>query len=1456
MKIKKLIALIVSIVLCLLIYTPAYAVIPADSIEHTVTILSGEGRILKNKDTTYNGEGVERYISLSSLDDLEEVEQVEYSVVDGENLKDMLDYSNCDGSVYTASFDDNLIAKLIDIPSDLRPKWRETAFITSTRVVNHYLSLIEASGLTLTSGYTDIAQYLPTGIKQLLFFVPPNEEYSFSYFVDQYGNVVTVSSSITKDLILTPVYTTEYVEDILDKTEEKFHQVRFLSGEGRIEYVKLSYDWDNSVSICDGYTEIDYFDDIVIDGQNYRYGKSNYTYYDVIQSYAIFQGHDFPVAFNLLKSKEADVVAYLNEQNLYGAILELDDAITTASKFMFSSPYYYQENVRPYSISLLAFLSNFTVNNQKLSDVLINLLADLQDAFPNWNNYSDEEKEEFIAECLDSIAVFENKADWFVDNYYAYMAPSDKKTYRISADKGNFDVGWGFVDINSVYYESDEIDRSLLYDPFAPVNKVVFIPPSRNYEFDHFEDQYGKTFDPATPVTEDLVLTPIYRELHEYHLTFTKGEGEMRLYYRAYIEELHHSESTSDPIDEVSIKYWRGTYSYEIERQDGLDKRSSKSSYTDMGLHLQGLTFEESLYGKANWNQINVYGDDDYLLFIPPDNCVFDHFEDENGDVWEYGTELTKDTVVTPIYRSTAVDTTIRVVTEDNSNEDFDITLLRSFKNTIEEVYDKGDYDGTVYEYLNDKNSYHFDENDWEITNDGMITNYTGELIQMLGIPDSVNGITVKGVATDTFSSMYQRYLESYDGPYQSEAPYDYYNSVMAIWIPKTIARFSEGISNEKSINEYKAAVFDNLREQLVSQGKTEEEQNTILKYYEDVISLTLESSGTNNCTPLVFLPLTYVAVEEGNKNYISRGGSLYDKDYSTLLSLSVAARLDTVSYYNNYEYEVKGLELPKKVKKISAFATFNAVYSAYGNYFPIYSYGNTNFDNYFAYLVMNITLPDENFINELCLEKFGMSYIEMGQMADYYENPPDEVYESLDVFLERALTDAQAAGLLDEEYNFIVSDEDATEFVFPYFQEWLNSNPNYSFTSIALELSMYFEGIKSISTEEYLISESEIMAWQKEYIETHSNGAFTLDQNGYLTPNLTEEEREEIEAKLQIVADQNILNMEDTREQLMIAYSICSFVMITNPENVEAAKGPFIELLRAMEPDISQSEINENLEFFEIIVQSNTSFEGQINKYGKVSQSAPFVTSLNFYDSYTYAAYLTDVPERYIPPNIVEIKPAENVFSGTIYLRLKRGNIEIETVDSDDSTKHLEASYTVYDSGGDEVATLTTTDGIITGYKNLTYGTYTIVQTSVESGYMVNTDRKTASITENGDVIRVVFDNRTTSNMYSVRIPKAVVLDGASGQADCAISVMGSIENDRKIVVTPIEYSFPLYEQSANTDRKGPITVAVCCSKTEWIAEELSSDIWSTAVWRFSANLTAGMWKGCFAVQISIEET
>ena len=189
----------------------------------------------------------------------------------------------------------------------------------------------------------------------------------------------------------------------------------------------------------------------------------------------------------------------------------------------------------------------------------------------------------------------------------------------------------------------------------------------------------------------------------------------------------------------------------------------------------------------------------------------------------------------------------------------------------------------------------------------------------------------------------------------------------------------------------------------------------------------------------------------------------------------------------------------------------------------------------------------------------------------------------------------------------------------------------------------------------------------------------------------------------------------------------------------------------------------------------------------------------------------------------MVELNPSdENMRNGTIYLRLKRGNVVIETVDANNPSKHLEARYVIFDNDGNEIA------DNITEVSDLAYGTYTVMQLSVEDGYMPNTEIQTFSILQNGETVHLVFNNHTMNNLYSVRIPKAIVLDGKTGIGSCVVSVMGTIDSTRQITVTPEQTTFSLEEQNAVVDKKSSIEATIASDKTKWFSNELSATEWT----------------------------
>ena len=795
------------------------------------------------------------------------------------------------------------------------------------------------------------------------------------------------------------------------------------------------------------------------------------------------------------------------------------------------------------------------------------------------------------------------------------------------------------------------------------------------------------------------MLTPIFRELHEYHLTYTKGEGELRLLYKysPYYDGAYHSTVLSNQsLDELSIRSWRGNYTYTRETDGELETMSS-SDYMYL-VNLRGTSEYESYTARDNYERLSSYSDGSNLWFIPPMNKIFDHFEDENGDVWEPGTELTKDTIVTPIYRDIMADALITVETEDNSDEAMQVYVNRDLhKYLSENGFDITDYEGTVFDYLNDKSSYVFNESDWEITEDGVITKYTGNLVQMLGIPDSINGITVTEISTHAFDDLFERTKENQENPnYYDE--YDYLRNITSVWVPKSVTNLTDGlnldkmveIASEGEVNKADAEFIKQLfiqvqLDEAAEEGMSDEELAQLREQLNESISISIDTYGTNDCTPFAFLPYSYIVVDPQNKTYKSIGGNLYDKNLKRMYYATILNKAE-LSYAQDYSW---GTELPKSLEYVSAFTTYNAYDDE--NYMSLtHVYGTPQMNYYYAAMTMHDLSTDE------------------------------------------------------AETEPIVS---------------------------SMYLSQYFVTTEGENIKDYL-----------------SDLFRTLFADG----SMSEEE---------IIAE-----LEETYRYMIY-------------------------------------EVDEPY---------------TIDQIGTISQSSPFNAKLNTVDVYhAYSATLLNVPDRYVVPSPIEIdfhNPEKQ--SGHFYLRLKRGNIEVETVDANDSSTHLEASYTIYNSNGNEVATITATGEMDTvGYGNLTYGTYTVVQTTVENGYLRNTDIKTASITEDGELIQLTFSNHTTSGMYSVRIPKTIVLDGNTGTGSCVISVMGTIDSTRQITVTPEQATFSLEEQNATVDKKSLIEATIESNKTKWLSSDLSETDWSSTVWNISAPLTAGCWYGRTNIIIQIKE-
>lgn len=368
------------------------------------------------------------------------------------------------------------------------------------------------------------------------------------------------------------------------------------------------------------------------------------------------------------------------------------------------------------------------------------------------------------------------------------------------------------------------------------------------------------------------------------------------------------------------------------------------------------------------------YGEqgDTYRLRTPDsDNIdyVFDHFLDQDGNVYNFGDPVTKDLVLTPVYTSrwenasSSVTGNIYVVTEDNSDESFSVSVDRAYIGEVDshsKIYDTfTSYVDSLFtedelseltddleefvrlfnerayftinegcvsvseqtgklqwnyipplEFLNSKQSYTFDESLWTIDESGQITDYSGD-VGLIGVPDTINGITVTSMSAATFAGLSDRYINDTSTSHPDENPYDYYSNYCAIWLPKTITDLQTGLT-DAFIEQYKALLYSQA--ELLE----DEQDKQLLCAEADALCAISTDESVDDCTALAYLPASYVVVDSDNPNYSSQYGFLYDKNQTELLYVPFSTEYEAYDTYS-------GFEIPQTVNTVSAFANFNA---------------------------------------------------------------------------------------------------------------------------------------------------------------------------------------------------------------------------------------------------------------------------------------------------------------------------------------------------------------------------------------------------------------------------------------------------------------------------------------------------------------------------------------------------
>ena len=116
-------------------------------------------------------------------------------------------------------------------------------------------------------------------------------------------------------------------------------------------------------------------------------------------------------------------------------------------------------------------------------------------------------------------------------------------------------------------------------------------------------------------------------------------------------------------------------------------------------------------------------------------------------------------------------------------------------------------------------------------------------------------------------------------------------------------------------------------------------------------------------------------------------------------------------------------------------------------------------------------------------------------------------------------------------------------------------------------------------------------------------------------------------------------------------------------------------------------------------------------------------------------------------------------------------------------------------------------------------------------------------------------------SSSYYVTIPKTIALDAAK-QATYSVKVTGDIDTSQRVYVAPVDgisgtASIDFYMKDQDPDsKKADVTATVSQSKLYWSADEAAAGYEETSNLVSAPDLTAGIWKGTFQMEIHLESS
>ena len=254
---------------------------------------------------------------------------------------------------------------------------------------------------------------------------------------------------------------------------------------------------------------------------------------------------------------------------------------------------------------------------------------------------------------------------------------------------------------------------------------------------------------------------------------------------------------------------------------------------------------------------------------------------------------------------------------------------------------------------------------------------------------------------------------------------------------------------------------------------------------------------------------------------------------------------------------------------------------------------------------------------------------------------------------------------------------------------------------------------------------------------------------------------------------------------------------------------------------------------------------------FGVININQPFACTYSIYHNNNYTFTLLDIPERYVTPAATQytINPSISTESLTIHLRLKRGTLNLKTVNADGTVFVANALYEITNTDTGEVYVTDATDTAGTvSFDNLAYGNYTVRQKSVPTGWGISVAAQAFSITEDGQVVNLTFYNNL-NQIYSCRIPKTIILDGETGSAAYSVGVKGCLADNSVVTISP-QIACVLSSFGKET-----VTAIISQTVTAWRKSDVQEDVWAQTVGTITAPISAGKWSGIFEFQISITQ-